>query len=215
MSDLTIRSDIEAELEFEPSLTAAGIGVAVENGVATLTGNVPSYAEKLVAERAASRVRGVRAIVEELIVHLAFDKKHDDKEIADRAANVLAWSVYFPVNTIHVKVEKGWITLTGEIDWQYQKVAAESAVRKLDGVTGVINLITIHAHVSTFDVRERITQAYRRNAELDSSGIKISVDGGTVTLSGEVRAWGERVTAEAAAWGVPSVTKVVDNLIVT
>jgi osmotically-inducible protein OsmY len=215
MSDITLRADIEAELDFEPSLTAAGIGVTVKNGITTLTGHVPSYFEKIAAERAASRVKGVRALVEELEVRLAFDNRHDDEEIAARAANVLAWSVSLPADAIHLKVENGWITLTGEISWQYQKMAAASAVRRLDGVKRVINLITVRPQVSVGDVREQIAQAYRRNADFDASGIEISVDGSTVTLSGEVRAWGERLTAENAAWAIPSVTAVVDNLLVT
>jgi osmotically-inducible protein OsmY len=160
-------------------------------------------------------VKGVRALVEELEVRLAFDNRHDDEEIAARAANVLAWSVSLPADAIHLKVENGWITLTGEISWQYQKMAAASAVRRLDGVKRVINLITVRPQVSVGDVREQIAQAYRRNADFDASGIEISVDGSTVTLSGEVRAWGERLTAENAAWAIPSVTAVVDNLLVT
>jgi osmotically-inducible protein OsmY len=213
-SNTTLRADIQAELEFEPSLNAVGIGVAVKDGVATLTGSVTSYAQKVAAERAASRVKGVRAVAEEIEVRLPFDVKHGDAEIAGRAANVLAWSVFLPANTAHVKVEKGWVTLTGDVDWQYLKQSAESAVRRLAGVIGVINLIKIRPNVSAGDVQARIAQAYRRNAELESSGIKVSVDGGKITLSGKVNAWHERRAAENAAWGISSVTEVVDNLVV-
>ena len=214
-NDSALRADIEAELEFEPSVDAANIGVAVKDGVATLTGYVTSYAQKLAAERAAGHVKSLRAVAEEIEVRLPFEVKQDDAEIGKRAANVLAWTVYLPANAVHVKVEKGWVTLTGEVDWQYQKAAAESAIRKLSGVVGVSDLIKIRPHVTPGDVRERISQAYRRNAELESSGITISVDGGKVTLSGKVKAWNERRTAENAAWAIPSVTEVIDNLVVS
>ena len=210
----TLRADIEAELEFEPSLDAAGIGVAVADGVATLTGHVASYAQKVAAERAISRVKGVRALAEEIEVRLPFNVKHDDEEIARRAANILDWDIYVPANKVHVKVEKGWVTLTGALDWKYQKESSEQAIRRLAGVMGVSNLITIQPHVLSGDVHHRITQAYRRNAELESSGIKVSIEGGKVTLSGKVKAWGERRTAENAAWGNSGVTEVVDHLMV-
>ena len=148
-----LRADIEAELEFEPSLDAAGIGVAVNDGVATLTGHVASYAQKIAAERAASRVKGVRAFAEEIEVRLPFEVKHDDEEIARRAAHILEWSIYLPANTVRVKVEKGWIALTGDCDWQYQKEAAENAVRRLGGVIGVSNQIKIRPHVTAGDVQ--------------------------------------------------------------
>jgi osmotically-inducible protein OsmY len=213
-NDLALRTDIEAELEFEPSLTAAGIGVAVKDGVATLTGHVPSYFEKLAAERATGRVKGVRAVAEELEVRLPFDVKHDDEEIARRASNILEWGTFPSVKADHVKVDKGWVTLSGEVDWQYQKESAADAVRRLAGVSGVSNLITIRPHVTAGDVQDRISKAYRRNAELESAGIKVSVDGGKVSLSGKVHAWNDRRTAENAAWAVSSVTQVIDNLVV-
>lgn len=214
-NDSALRSDIEAELEFEPSIDAANIGVAVKDGIATLTGYVTSYAQKLAAERAAGRVKGLRAVAEEIEVRLPFELKKDDAEIGKRAMNVLDWMVYLPANAVHVKVEKGWVTLTGDVDWQYQKTAAQSAIRKLSGVVGVSDLIKIRPHVTSGDVRERISEAYRRSADLESSGIKISVDGGKVTLSGKVKAWNERRAAENAAWAVPGVTAVIDNLVVS
>jgi osmotically-inducible protein OsmY len=210
--DNALRSDIEAELDFEPSLDAASIGVAVKDGVATLTGSVSTYAEKIASEEAASRVRGVRAVADEITVKLAFDIQHDDAEIARRAANFLAWSVYLPADSVHVRVQQGWVTLTGDVDWYYHKQAAEGAVRRLSGVIGVTNLIKLRPQVATGDVRSRIAEAYRRNADLEASEISIAVDGGRVTLSGHVRAWGERRIAANAAWAIPSVTEVVDNL---
>jgi len=214
-SDSALRDDIEAELEFEPSLDASGIGVAVNGGVATLTGHVPSYAAKVAAERAAGRVKGVRAVAEEIEVRLPSDLRHDDEEIAKRAANIITWSVYLPANVVHVKVEKGWVTLTGETEWQYQKQSAESGIRNLSGVIGVSNLIKVKPHVTAGDVRDRIAQAYRRNAELDSSGVKIAVAGNKVTLSGRVSTWRERWAAENAAWAVPGVTEVTDDLFIS
>jgi len=214
-NDSALRADVEAELEFEPSLDASGIGVAVNGGVATLTGHVPSYAAKVAAERAAGRVKGVRAVAEEIEVRLPSDLRHDDEEIAKRAANIITWSVYLPANVVHVKVEKGWVTLTGETEWQYQKQSAESGIRNLSGVIGVSNLIKVKPHVTAGDVRDRIAQAYRRNAELDSSGVKIAVAGNKVTLSGRVSTWRERWAAENAAWAVPGVTEVTDDLFIS
>ena len=213
-NDLALRSDIEAELEFEPSLTAAGIGVAVKDGVATLTGHVPSYFEKMAAERAAGRVKGVRAIAEELDVKLPFDVKHDDEEIARRASNILEWGAFLPVKADHVTVEKGWVTLAGEVDWQFQRESAVNAVRRLAGVTGVTNLITVRARVASGDVKDHIAKAFKRNAELETAGIKIAVDGGKVSLSGKVKTWSDRRMAENAAWAISSVTQVVDDLVV-
>ncbi len=214
-TDLCLRKDIEEELEFEPAVDASAIGVAVKDGVAMLTGHVASYAEKVAAEHVASRVKGVRAVAVEIEVRLPFDIQHDDDEIARRAANILAWSVILPpTDSVQVTVEKGWVTLVGEVDWQHQKLAAEEQIRRLAGVVGLSNLITVRPHVSAGNVEERIAQAYRRNAELEPSGINISVDGGKVTLSGRVKAQRERQTAERAAWAVPGVTMVVDNLLV-
>jgi osmotically-inducible protein OsmY len=213
-SDAALRSGIEEELDFEPSLDATGIGVAVKEGVATLTGHVSSYAQKVAAERAVSRVKGLRAVAEEMIVRLPLSVRHDHDEVALRAANVLSWTLNIPDDTVHGKVEKGWVTLTGDVDWQYQRQSAKLAVCTLGGVMGVSNTINIRPHATVKDVRAHITQALRRNAELESSGIMVLVEGGKITLSGRVKALHERRTAENAAWGISSVTEVVDNLIV-
>lgn len=214
-SDSTLRADIEAELEFEPSLNAASIGVAVKDGVATLTGHVASYAEKIAAERAVSRVKGVRAIAEEIEVRLPFEVKKDDGEIARRVANELNWSASLPADAVRSKVENGWVTLNGEVDWQYQKEEAAAGLRRLSGIVGVTNLIKIRPHPTAADVSEQISRAYRRNAQIDASGIKVVVSGGRVTLSGRVKAWHERREAEKAAWAISGVTEVVDNLFVS
>lgn len=213
-NDLALRANIEAELEFEPSLTAASIGVAVKDGVATLTGSVPSYYEKRAAERAVSRVHGVRAIAEELEVKLPSEVKHNDTEIARRASNILEWGSFPSIKADQVKVEKGWVTLSGEVEWQFQREAATNAIRRLAGVVGVSNLITIRPRVTSRDVKDHIGRAFKRSAELEASGINVSVEGGKVSLSGKIHNWGDRRAAENAAWAMPSVTQVVDNLVV-
>jgi osmotically-inducible protein OsmY len=213
-SDLLLRANIEAELDFEPSIDAANIGVSVKDGIATLTGTVASYAQKLVAEKAAGRVKGVRAVAEEIEVQLPFESRHDDAEIARRVAGLLNWTVNLPPGAVHVKVEKGWVTISGEVEWRYQKHAVINVIRKLKGVVGLNDLLQIRPKVGVSDIRERIIQAYLRNAELDSAGVRIAVDGGTVILSGAVRAWNDRRVAENVVWATPGVTNVIDNLAV-
>jgi osmotically-inducible protein OsmY len=213
-SDASIRTNIEAELEFEPSVDSSGIGVAVTAGVVTLTGHVDSYASKMAAERAVARVRGVRALAEEIEVRLAVNAQHDDDEIARRAANVISWSTRIAPDSVHVKVEKGWVTLTGELDWQYQKNAVAELIRNLSGVVGESNHIRIRPHLESQDVVQSLAKAFHRHAKLESAAINVMVDGGKVTLSGNVSAWNDRRLAEDAAWAMQNVTEVVDHLVV-
>jgi osmotically-inducible protein OsmY len=205
-----------AELEWEPSFDAAHIGVTAKNGVVTLSGFVDSYAAKAAAERAAGRVQGVKAIAEEIEVRLPAQQKHADDEIAERTVRILAWDVEVPNERIQVKVEHGVVTLTGDVNYQFQRAAAESAVRRLGGTRGVINLIrVVPAAVPSMDpdiVRQRIENALRRSAEIEASHIDVGVEGGKVTLRGQVRTWFERSVAEHAAWGAPGVTEVKDEL---
>jgi osmotically-inducible protein OsmY len=210
----SLRSDIEAALEFEPGLDAASIGVTVKDGVATLTGHVDSYAQKAAAEHAAAQVKSVRAVAEEIEVRLPFEAQHDDDEIARRALNVLTWGAYLPDKSVQVKVADGWITLTGMVDWRYQRRSVEEAMEWLGGVKGITNLIAVKPSGISENVRERLVEAYRRNADLESSRIIITVNDGKVTLSGTVKTWGDRLTAADAAWAIPSVTEVNDNLMV-
>lgn len=212
MSDISLREDILDELEFEPSLDAANIGVAVEKGVVTLTGHVASYAEKIAAEKAVQRVQGVRAVAEEIEVRYPNDKKLADDEIAQRALAILAWDATVPTDKVHVVVEKGWITLSGELEWQYQRAAAEKAVRKLSGVRGVSNLLTIQPHLDAANIRHHIEAALKRNAEVEANGIRVEVSGSKVMLDGRVQTWHERDMVERAAWAVPGVTVVDDHL---
>lgn len=212
MDDKVLRQLIIDELDFEPSIQAAHIGVAVEKGVVTLTGHVGSYIEKVAAEHAVERVKGVKAIAQEIEVRYGDQPKSSDDEIAQRAVNILNWSVQVPQGAIHVKVQRGWITLTGAVEWQYQRVAAESAVHKLTGILGVTNLIEVKPHVDAPDVRNKILDAMKRNAELEADSIRVSVDNGNVVLEGKVKAWYERGLAERAAWAAPGVKSVDDRL---
>jgi osmotically-inducible protein OsmY len=186
--------------------------VAVENGVVTLTGHVASYAEKIAAERAVERVNGVKAIAQEIEVRYAGHPKRSDDEIAQRALDFLKWSVQVPVDSIQVRVEKGWITLSGTVEWQYQKLAAESAVRRLSGVNGISNLIEIKPHVAASDVHRKIMDSLKRNAEVEADGIRVAVDNGKVILEGKVKSWYERNLVERAAWSAPGVNAIEDRL---
>jgi osmotically-inducible protein OsmY len=213
MSDKDLRQYIIDELDFEPSVDAAHIGVAVENGVVTLTGHVGSYAEKLAAVAATRRIKRVRAIAEEIEVRYPSDKKTGDDEIAKRAADIIRWSAVVPQDGIQLTVHKGWVTLGGQVNWWYQRNAAEDAVRKLSGVSGVINNITIHPHVQPFDVKRKIEDAFKRRAELDTQGIRVAVtDDGKITLEGKVHDWREHNAAVDAAWSAAGVVSVEDRL---
>ncbi len=212
--DQTLQALVMEELEWEPSFDAAHIGVAAKDGVVTLSGHVDSYAAKAAAERAASRVRGVKAIAEEIEVRLPEDHKHSDTEIAERALRILGWDVEVPTDRIQVKVEHGVVALTGDVEYYFQKASAEADVRRLGGVRGVVNLIRVGPGPAPASdpatVREKIASALRRNAEVEATHIAIGVDGRRVRLSGTVRTWGERQMAEAAARSAPGVLE-VDN----
>jgi osmotically-inducible protein OsmY len=212
MSDVSLRQNIIDELEFEPSLNAVNIGVTVDDGVVTLTGHVGSYMEKVRAERVVQRIKGVHGVAEELEVRYPSDKKTSDDEIAKRALNIISWDTSIPANKVQVKVEGGWITLSGQVEWYYQKVSAESAVRKISGIKGVSNMLTIEPRVQPSDIKNRIENALKRKAGVEASKIKVSVAGGKVTLDGDVNAWFERNAAEDAAWAAPGVTSVEDHI---
>ncbi len=201
-----------AELRWEPSVNAAQIGVEVTDGIVTLAGTVDSFPQKWDAEQATQRVAGVRAITVDMAVRLPSINRRTDVDIARSAENALQWTSYLPHDCVKVKVEDGWITLSGEVSWEYQRRAATTAVRSLLGVTGVSDQIGIQAKGSPLAVKAEIESALKRRAEADLQTIHVEVDGADVTLSGTVHSWAQRQLANHAAWGAPGVNRVVDHL---
>ncbi len=210
--DISLKHDVEDELEWDPVIDASKIGVSAANGVVALTGTVRSYSEKWNAEKIAKRVHGVKAIANDIEVVIDEGQHRDDPEIATSAVNALNWNFSIPKDRIKVTVSKGWLTLDGEVDWQYQRRAAEDAVRHLRGVRGLSNQIFVRPKVQATDVKEKIESALRRNAELDARQVEVQTTDGNVTLTGSVRSWVEREDAVNAAWAAPGVTKVVDRI---
>ena len=213
-TDTQVQQDVIAELNWEPSVNAAQIGVEVKDGIVTLAGHVSSYAEKWDAERAAQRVSGVKALAIEMDVKLAGSSKRNDSDIARSAENVLQWTTYLPKDRVKVMVEGGCITLSGEVDWEYQRQSAAGAVRYLMGVTGVSNQIAIKSRVSSGAVKSDIEAALKRRATADARKILVEVQGADVTLTGTVHSWSERDLARNSAWGTPGVRNVVDKITV-
>jgi osmotically-inducible protein OsmY len=200
------------ELEWEPSVDAAHIGVIVNDGVVTLTGPVSSYPERMAAEQAAKRVIGVKAVANDLEVRPAFSAELSDTDIAQEVVRALEWDASVPDETIKTRVSKGVVTLEGEVRFQFQRQAAENAVRRLKGVKGYTNLIVIRPTLQAADVKHRIEAAFRRSAEIDASRVQVETADGRVVLRGRVRNWTEREEAKNAAWAAPGVTKVDDEL---
>ena len=209
--DMLLQQAVRDELEWEPAVTAAHIGVTAKDGIVTLSGHVPTFWEKGAAETAAARVKGVKAVVEEIKVELIGNPEPDER-IAEDALRNLSKDTSLPRDRLQVKVEKGHVTLTGEVEWKFQKTAAEVAIHKLPGVTWVTNKITIKPRADALEVRNQIRKALDRVAPYDTDNIVIHADGSKITLSGEVGTSYERVLAEDAAWSVPGVTQVKDNI---
>ncbi len=214
-TDYELQQDVMNELKWEPSVNAAYIGVEVKDGVVTLSGHVDTFTEKWNAERAAKRVNGVKVLALEIDVRVSGSTKQSDTDIAKAIRNALVWSSYHFPETIHAEVDEGFVTLTGEVEWQYLKEAAENSVRYLRGVTNVSNLITISPKVTSSSIKTDIEAALKRRAHNDAQRIGVDIKGDEVTLRGEVHSWSERNLAINAAWGVPGVRSVIDKMNIT
>ena len=211
-TDADLKRDIEDELEWDPAIRASAIGVAVKDGVATLTGHIETYAEKYAAEKALRRVAGVKAIALELDVRLSPEHRRSDTDIAVAAEQSLKWNTLVP-DKLRLTVDKGWVTLRGEVDWDFQRRSAEKAVRSLTGVVGISNEMTLKAPaVKPANVQTRIADALTRQVEREIKNIDVRVEGSTVTLRGHVNSWHERDAAGGAAWSAPGVLAVINEL---
>lgn len=212
-TDQEIQAAVQDELDWTPDVDNAGIGVAVEDGTVSLSGEVDTYAEYLAAKRAALRVRGVRAVVDQLVVHPRSDWPVSETDIAKEVDHALRWAANVPA-TVKAEVKEHMITLRGAVDWDYQRVAAERAVAYLRGVHSVVNLVTLTTRPSAKDTEARVRSALRRNAQLDANTIDAEVTGSKVRLSGVVQSWAERTQAERAAWASPYVSEVDNDIVV-
>jgi len=213
-TDSNLRHDIEEELEWDARVDARDIGVAVKEGIVTLSGHASSYAERWAAQDAARSVDGVKALANEIEVRLPTGGRRSDTEIAESAMTALRLNISVPIADVKVMVREGWVTLSGQVAFWYQKQAAETTVRNIQGVKGIANEIGVKAPVSTSDIKTRIEEAFRRHAQIDADKIRVQVASGTVTLEGEVESWRERDEAETAVWAAPGVTSVQDRLVV-
>jgi osmotically-inducible protein OsmY len=211
-TDVQLHKNVVDELEFEPCLDASKVAVTVKNGVVTLSGSVPNYTTKWAAEKAVKRIHGVMGVAEELTVRSYPDLRHTDRDVAEAARQALEWNVATAEKNIQIKVESGWVTFEGEVEWQHQRQSAHDAVAHLLGVKGVINLLTLRPGVSTDDIHARIEEAFKRATRLDASHVQVEADGGSVTLRGHLRSWDEIDAASLAAWNAPGVTSVNNQI---
>ncbi|HEV3216819.1 MAG TPA: BON domain-containing protein [Vicinamibacterales bacterium] len=211
-TDAQIQQDVLAELKWEPRVLPNEIGVSVKDGVVTLMGSVDSYIKRWAAEDAAHRVRGVKAVANDIEVRLSQGDERTDTDIASAAAKALEWDALIPPEKVEVTVSKGWVTLKGSVEWQYQRDEAERVVRRLTGVKGVTNLIAITATPAPAEIKKKIEDALTRTAQNDAQKITVEVQGSKVILRGTVRSWVEREEAARQAWAAPGVAS-VDNRI--
>lgn len=213
-SDSQLQRDILDELKWEPGVDHEKIGVSVDNGVVTLSGIIPSFSQKLLAEQVVRRIKGVRALAEEMVVRLDTQQKTSDPEIARRVADVLEWNSLIPHERISVTVEDRVVRLRGEVDWNYQKELAFKDASKISGVVRVENWIQVLPRLDSDVVRDKIEDAFERQADLEADRIRVKTEGHRVILSGNVSSWNQRSIAERAAWAAPGVTQVEDNLVI-
>jgi osmotically-inducible protein OsmY len=211
-TDSQLQKDVMDELKWEPAVRAEQIGVEVKDGIVTLSGHVDSYPAKWNAERAAQRVSGLKALAVELDVELNGSNKHTDTDIARSAKNTLLWTTYLPTDSVNIMVEDGWLTLSGEVEWNFQRNTAATAVGYLSGVRGVTNNIAIKSSVAASVVKSDIEAALKRVVTNDAQKISVSISGSEVTLKGSLPTWAERETASDAAWRIPGVRNVIDHI---
>ena len=210
--DERIRNNVQDEIAWDPRVKSTEIGVTVKNGAVCLTGTVGSYAERLAAEEAAKRVSGVHAIAEDITITLPEELEETDEGVAERISNILEWNMIAPDADVQAEVRNGFVTLTGDVEWNFERETIKNQIAHLKGVRGIDNRIKLQSRVSERDVARNIARALHRNADLEKSKIDISVEGGKVVLNGNVKAFYEKELIEKAAWGAPGVTEVIDNL---
>ena len=214
-ADSQLQHEVNDELRFDPSIGGTELGVAARDGVITLSGTTTSYANKYAAIRAAERVHGVRVVADDILVAIPNSTKRTDTDIAHSVATMLKWNVTIPEDKVKARVQDGWVTLDGQVEWQFERTAAERSVRTLRGVVGVTNLIAVKNEASATEVKQRIESALKRHAEVDSKNIAVEAVQGVVTLRGKVHSWAEREQVERAAWSAPGVLQVKDEMLIS